>query len=81
MINPTECAARIIENNPELAEPLLDLLLWANKPNLANDEDYDDLLESLYAMTPDSIEARKAYISARIAGAVISIVPFALLAF
>lgn len=68
MIDPTKCAERILRNEPDLAVPLLDLLIWAaDQPNLKDNNDYDEILESLYARTDHSRKARTAYIDGRAA--------------
>lgn len=67
MIDPTRCAEKIVLNDPALAEPLLDLLIWANQSRLGDSNDYDEILEFLYSRTPHSRDARAAYISGRAA--------------
>jgi len=67
MVNPIECAARIILNDPSLAEPLFDLLLWANQPNLAQNNIYDELLEMTYMKLQHCRDARDIYAKGRAA--------------
>lgn len=67
MINPAGCTNEILENNPDLAVPLLDLLIWANQPKLGDSNEYDEILELLYAKTAASRKARAAYVAGRAA--------------
>lgn len=62
MINPTECVVRIIKNDPDLAAPLFALLTWAaNQQDLKGNNQYDEIMERLYARTQDSRESRETY--------------------
>lgn len=61
MIEPLKCAARIVLNDALLAEPLFDLMLWADQPNLKDNNDYDEILELLYLKTQHCRDARAVY--------------------
>lgn len=68
MIDPAKCAVEIVKNDPDLAVPLLDLLIWAaNTPDLKDNNEYDEIVESLYARTDHSRKARAAYADNRAA--------------
>lgn len=67
MINPQACAERIILNDPSLAEPLLDLLLWADQQNLKENTDYDEILDILWLKIDAGRNARDAYTKSRVA--------------
>lgn len=67
MIDPIKCAERITRNDPDLAEPLLDLLIWANQPDLSQNNDYDEALSRLYARLQDCRDARARYVVGRAA--------------
>lgn len=68
MINPQERARRIILNDPALAEPLFDLLVWvADQPNLKENSDYDETLDLLWLKIQASRDARDAYVKQRVA--------------
>ena len=68
MINPIECAARLIENDPgNLAEYLLDLMIWANRPSLGGEDDYDEILNNLYIKLDCAQESRDSYVKSRTA--------------
>lgn len=65
MIDPQACAERILENEPALAEPLFDLLLWANRPNLGDDNDYDEILNLAYSKLDHCRAQRDLYAKTR----------------
>ena len=68
MIDPQACAARIILNDPSLAEPLFDLLIWtASQPDLKENADYDDVLDFLWLKLDSGREARDRYAKQRVA--------------
>lgn len=67
MINPQASVALILLNNPDLAVPLFDLLIWVNQPNLAENGDYNEILETIYGKTQNCLDARDAYTKQRVA--------------
>lgn len=67
MIDPQKRAAQILLNNPDLAEPLLDLLIWANQPKLGDNNDYDELLNQCYVKLQHCRDGRDKYITGRAA--------------
>ena len=61
-IDPFQYASKIIASNPELAGPLLDLLIWAaTEPDVLNSSAYDAIEELGYAKTERSVKARLAF--------------------
>lgn len=68
MIDPQKCARRLILNDPALAEPLFDLLVWvADQPDIKENSDYDEILDMLWLKIQASRDARDAYAKKRIA--------------
>lgn len=67
MLNPLQNAQEIILNDPSLAVPLIDFMLWAVMPGAANSSEYDEVFEMLYAKTPDSHKHRQIYAKTRAA--------------
>jgi len=67
VIDPQASVSQILLNNPDLAVPLFDLLIWVNQPNLAENDDYDRLLELLYGKTQNCRDARDVYAKNRAA--------------
>lgn len=62
MINPQQCAERIILNNHDLAKDVFDLLLWAaGQTDLKENSDYDEIMGDLYKRMQDCRDARAAY--------------------
>lgn len=67
MINPTECAERIVLND-DVAKELFDLLLWAaEQPDLKDNSDYDEIMGNLYKKLQDCRDARERYAKGRAA--------------
>lgn len=66
-INLRESAQRIVANNPDLAEPLYDALVFMAQPRSALTPEYDETTEMLYAMTEDSRVHRQEYEKKRVA--------------
>ena len=61
-IDPFQSASKIIASNPELAGPLIDLLIWAaTEPDMLNSSAYDAIEELGYAKTERSIKGRLAF--------------------
>ena len=67
MINPLECVSQITINDPQLAVPLFDLLVFAASPGFADSAEYDQMLDMLYAHTPDCRSHRERYQKTRAA--------------
>ena len=67
MINPQVSVAQILLNNPDLAVPLFDLLIWANQPNLVENGDYQELLKLAFVNLQAYEDARDAYAKKRVA--------------
>lgn len=67
MLNLREAIMQIIQNNPEMAVPVYDVLLFMKRPDAAKTADFDEAVELLYAMTPDSRRHREIYEKARAA--------------
>ena len=67
MIDPQAAVAQILLNNPDLAVPLFDLLIWADQSNLAENGDYNEILETVYGKTQNCLDARNAYMKGRAA--------------
>jgi hypothetical protein len=67
MINPQACVSQITLNNPDLAVALLDVLTWMTTPNVADSAEYDEIVEYLYAKTPDSRRHMESYLKSRAA--------------
>lgn len=67
MIDPQKCAAKIVLNDPALAESLLDLLVWAKQPNLEDNNDYDEILSMLYGKLQHARDSRDKYLTDRAA--------------
>lgn len=65
MIDPLQTASRIIRDDSLLVEPLLDLLVWASSSEVKESAEFDELMEMLYAKTPDSQEHRAEYLRRR----------------
>lgn len=65
MINPQECAERIILNDPDLAEPLFDLLLCAVEPGFKDSNEFDDIKQMLYLKIQHCRESRRRYEKSR----------------
>lgn len=69
MIDLVKSVTLIIQNNPESAVPLYDVLLFMSQPNAALSSEYDETTELLYAMTTHSQENRDLYEKERAAAA------------
>jgi hypothetical protein len=67
MLTPLQNAREIILNDPALAVPLIDFMLWAVTPGAARTSEFDEIFELLYAKTPDSKNHRDYYAKVRIA--------------
>lgn len=65
MINPQKCAERIILNDPDLAEPLFDLLLCAVDPGFKDSNEFDEIKEMLYVKIQHCRDSRAKYEKAR----------------
>lgn len=66
MINATQKAAEILLN-PENAGPLFDLMIWANQPQLEENDDYDDVLDMCWQKLDLCRLARAEYARKRLA--------------
>lgn len=62
-----DCISRITLNDPDLAEDLLDTILWASTPGIRQTPEYDEALDFLYARTPDCRSHRDLYVKSRAA--------------
>ena len=62
MINPLTRAAAIIDTDPQLAEPLFDLLVFVVEvDDPRHNSQVDRVLEMVYARTEDSLKHRQIY--------------------
>lgn len=63
MIDPQVCVNTILANNPELAEPLLDLIVWIDEvKSTASDRALlDDLVDDVYVKTEHAQRGRETY--------------------
>ena len=67
VINPNECAERIVRNDPDLAKELFDLLLWAaDQTDIKDNEKYDEIMGNLYKRLQHCRNAREDYAKARL---------------
>lgn len=70
MNTPRECILKITENDPHLAVPLLDFLLWATRtPGILDSADYDEALDMLFVKCPEFRVVRDEHIERRAAAA------------
>lgn len=69
MNTPAQNAAAITLNDPQLAIPLLDFLLWAVTPGTVDSTEYEDVVDLLYMKSPEYMAARDAHLESRAAAA------------
>lgn len=63
ILHPQHNVAQILVNNPQLADNLLNLLLWAiSTPKVTLSPDFDEILDMLYVHVPDYRVHRDAHI-------------------
>lgn len=67
MNTPLRTAEMILDTNPELADPLLDFLLWAVQPDTNQSAEYDVVLDRICASLPEFREWRDGIIESRAA--------------
>jgi hypothetical protein len=56
-----ECVSQILDN-PELAEPLLHVLLWMLTPNVTKSAEFDEVLDLVCARVPGFREWRDEHV-------------------
>lgn len=67
MLNPHEDVSQLTLNDPQLAVPLLDFMLWiTTTPNVSKTDDYDEILDFLYSKVSDFRNSRNRYIQSRL---------------
>lgn len=67
MINLVESATLIVQNNPEMAEPLYDALLFMENPRARLSSEFSETKAMLWALTSESEKQRKIYEKSRAA--------------
>jgi hypothetical protein len=68
MMDPHANISDITLNDPRLAVPLLDFMLWCTTtPDVTKTSDYDEILDFLYSKSSHFRAARDEYIQARVA--------------
>ncbi len=67
MSKPQTKIQQIIRNDPALAVPLFDVLVFMAMPGAADTPDYDEMLDMCYPHTPDYRAHREEYEKARAA--------------
>lgn len=67
MIDPTQSVSHILENNPDLAQDLIDLLICATSPGFKDSKEYDEIKDLCWMNTQMSRDARDRYIAGRAA--------------
>lgn len=65
-LDPRRDVSQITLNDPQLAVPLLDFLLWAVTPKVTDSAEYNEILDTLYAKVPDFRIHREEYVESRI---------------
>jgi len=67
MVNPHKSVSDLTLNDPQLAVPLLDFMLWmVTTPNVAETGDYDEILDFLYSKVSHFRISRDRYIQTRL---------------
>lgn len=62
MIDPRQCASQILDTDPELADPLYDLIIWIREAKGALSQAQMDQLEAdIYSRTHDAETRRTQY--------------------
>lgn len=66
MINAHQKVSEIVLNDPRLAVPLLDFMVWlATTPDVTRTSDYDEILDFLYSKSTHFRSSRDEYIQNR----------------
>jgi len=66
MIEPVKSVSQLLEN-PDTAEPLLDVVLWMTTPKVTKTPEYDQILDMLCSAVPDFRNWRDEHIKKRLA--------------
>lgn len=67
MLNPRENVSQLTLNDPQLAAPLLDFILWmATTPDVTKTDEYEEIVNQLYCMIADFESSKNRYIKSRL---------------
>lgn len=66
-IDPTKCASRILESNPDLAADLLDLAICFSQQGFKDSNEFDSIKDLCWAQIQAGRDARDSYIASRAA--------------
>lgn len=67
MLNPLNDVTQLTLNDPQMAVPLLDFMLWlTTTPNVAGTDEYEEIVDRLYSMVPHYHDAKTLYLKSRL---------------
>ena len=67
MLDPRKNVTQLTLNDPQLAVPLLDFILWmTTTPDVTETDDYEEIVNQLYCMIAHFESSKKSYMQSRL---------------